>query len=264
MQIDWFTVGAQILNFLILVWLLQRFLYGPITRAMARREARIEGGLAEIRDGQAGLEEEAAKLEDERRALEARREAVLEAARAEAEALRSRLEGELRAEMEVRRAAWQSGLEAERAAFADRLRRKAGHQVIEIVARILRDHAGTDLAGHMAGVFAERLAALEPERKEALRRAVQRAGPAAEVESSVPLSSGARSAITRALHEVVAPGIVVSYLEDPDLLLGVRLTIGEQTLEWSAGQFLHRLETALDEIIEGAGRGASARPAIGA
>ena len=41
MQIDWITVAAQIVNFLILVWLLQHFLYGPITRAMQRREQRI-------------------------------------------------------------------------------------------------------------------------------------------------------------------------------------------------------------------------------
>ncbi len=36
MQIDWVTVAAQIVNFLVLVWLLKRFLYGPIMRAMAR------------------------------------------------------------------------------------------------------------------------------------------------------------------------------------------------------------------------------------
>ena len=35
---DWFTVIAQIINFLILVALLKRFLYGPIIRAMERRE----------------------------------------------------------------------------------------------------------------------------------------------------------------------------------------------------------------------------------
>ena len=49
MQIDWLTVAAQIVNFLVLVWLLQRFLYGPITRAMARRETRIEDRLADAR-----------------------------------------------------------------------------------------------------------------------------------------------------------------------------------------------------------------------
>ena len=39
MQIDWITVAAQIVNFLVLVWILQRLLYRPVTRAMARRKA---------------------------------------------------------------------------------------------------------------------------------------------------------------------------------------------------------------------------------
>ena len=47
MQIDWFTVVAQIVNFLILVWLLKKFLYGPIIRAMDDRERRIASRLEE-------------------------------------------------------------------------------------------------------------------------------------------------------------------------------------------------------------------------
>ena len=50
MQIDWLTVAAQIVNFLVLVWLLQRFLYRPITEAMARREERIESRLSEAKN----------------------------------------------------------------------------------------------------------------------------------------------------------------------------------------------------------------------
>ena len=49
MQIDWLTVAAQIINFLVLIWLLQRFLYRPITNAMARREARIEERLSDAK-----------------------------------------------------------------------------------------------------------------------------------------------------------------------------------------------------------------------
>ncbi len=41
MQIDWFTLFAQIVNFLIVVVLLRRFLYKPILQAMAEREAKI-------------------------------------------------------------------------------------------------------------------------------------------------------------------------------------------------------------------------------
>jgi len=41
MLIDWFTVGAQALNFLILVWLMKRFLYKPVLHAIDEREMRI-------------------------------------------------------------------------------------------------------------------------------------------------------------------------------------------------------------------------------
>ena len=47
MLIDWFTVGAQALNFLILVWLMKRFLYKPILRAIDEREKRIASELAD-------------------------------------------------------------------------------------------------------------------------------------------------------------------------------------------------------------------------
>jgi F-type H+-transporting ATPase subunit b len=47
MLIDWFTVGAQVVNFLILVWLLKRFLYKPILHAIDERERRIAKELAD-------------------------------------------------------------------------------------------------------------------------------------------------------------------------------------------------------------------------
>ncbi len=47
MLINWFVVAAQIINFLILVALLKRFLYGPIVAAMTAREDKIAGRLKE-------------------------------------------------------------------------------------------------------------------------------------------------------------------------------------------------------------------------
>ena len=47
MLIDWFTVGAQALNFLILVWLMKRFLYKPILDAIDAREDRVAAELAD-------------------------------------------------------------------------------------------------------------------------------------------------------------------------------------------------------------------------
>ena len=48
MLIDWFTVSAQVVNFLILVWLLKRFLYRPILNAIDAREKRIAKELSWI------------------------------------------------------------------------------------------------------------------------------------------------------------------------------------------------------------------------
>ena len=47
MLIDWFTVIAQVINFLILVWLLKRFLYRPILNAIDAREKRIAAEIAD-------------------------------------------------------------------------------------------------------------------------------------------------------------------------------------------------------------------------
>lgn len=264
MQIDWLTVAAQIVNFLVLVWLLQRFLYRPITQAMARREERIESRLSEARAAREEAEAEAARLREQQEELEASREEKLHEAREEADALRTRLEDEIREEIETKRSTWQEHLEDEREAFASRLRQRAGHQVVDIVGRVLKDYASSDLAGQVVATFAERLAALDADEREKLTAAASRAEGPARVESSVPLEPGARRQTTRVIHECIAQDIEVEYGEDDDLLLGIRLTIGEQAVEWSAARFLHRLERTLDEVIEGSGRRTAGRaPATG-
>jgi F-type H+-transporting ATPase subunit b len=254
MQIDWLTVAAQIVNFLVLVWLLQRFLYRPITDAMARREERIEGRLSEAREARAEVEAEAERLRAKQLDLEASQEDILREARQEADTMRKEMENDLRQEMEARRKTWENHLEEERDAFAARLRHQAGQQVIDIVGRVLHDYAGSDLAGQVVGTFVDRLEHFEAEARDKLDAAAARAKGPAVVESSFPLEPAARSQITRAIHKHIAPNIEVDYHEDNGLLLGLRLTIGEQTVEWSATRFLHRLETTLDEVIEGGER----------
>jgi len=259
MQIDWLTVAAQIVNFLVLVWLLQRFLYRPITDAMARREERIESRLAEAKDARERVEAEAEHLREKQEKLEASREDVLREARHEADDLRKEMENDLREEMETRRKTWEAHLEERRDDFAARLRQRAGHQVVDIVGRVLKDYAGSDLAGQVAGTFVDRLANLDDEARDKLKAAAGGVDGPVRVDSSVPLKPAARSQVTRAIHEHIGPDIEVEYGEDDDLLLGLRMTVGEQTVEWSATRFLGRLATTLDEVIEGSSQRLSPR-----
>ena len=61
MNIDWFTLIAQIINFILLMWLLKRFLYKPILAAIDKRETNIKNQLLDA-DSQ---KNEALKAQDE-------------------------------------------------------------------------------------------------------------------------------------------------------------------------------------------------------
>lgn len=253
MQIDWLTVAAQIVNFLVLVWLLQRFLYKPITNAMRRREERIEERLEEAKSARREAEERSWNLDEERSKLEARKEEILDQARKEAEELRERLEEEVRQDMEDKRATWHRHLAEERRDIVTRLRRKAGHELLGITRRILSDYADSDLAGRVVENFIERLERLDSETRDRLSEAAKTAEGPALIQTGSAIDTASRRRITRALHDKLSSGIDVEYGEDGDMLLGVRLTIGDQTVEWSVVRYLKRLETELDEQLDAVG-----------
>ena len=258
MQIDWLTVAAQIVNFLVLVWLLQRFLYRPITTAMRRREDRIEARLAEAREARETAEAEERRLKEKEADLDARADAIIADAREEAGELRKRLERELREEMEEKRAAWHYHLAEERDALVASLRRQAGRKVLRIAERVLADYADSDVAERVVGTFTDRLAALDAKTRDALAAAAGDTEATALVETGSALGTDARRKLTRAIQEALSADIDVDYREDPELVMGLRLSIGDYAAEWSAARYLRRLETELGEMID-AGTGASDR-----
>ena len=91
MLIDWFTVGAQALNFIILVWLLKRFLYKPILNAVDAREKRIAAELADADAKKAEAQKERDEFRHKNEEFDQQRAALLSKATDEAKAERQRL-----------------------------------------------------------------------------------------------------------------------------------------------------------------------------
>src|SRR6056297_97994 len=253
MQIDWLTVAAQIVNFLVLIWLLQRFLYRPITNAMAQRETRIEERLSDAKSQRKDAEEEAEKLRKKREELEEAEQDMLEEARTEANELKQQLEQDVRDEVEQKRKNWQETLEDQRADFMQKMQRKAGHKVLDIAGRLMAEFTSGAIDDQVADGFVAKLTDLDPETCKKMTRAANNADSPALVESATKLDTAARQKITRTLHEEFETDIEVEYREDEEMLLGVRLSIGEQTVEWSAARHLKRLNRELDTLLESAG-----------
>src|SRR5271169_3550305 len=91
MLIDWFTVGAQALNFIILVWLLKRYLYKPILDAIDAREKRIAAQLADADKKKADAQVERDEYQRKNEVFDQQRAALMSQATDEAKAERQNL-----------------------------------------------------------------------------------------------------------------------------------------------------------------------------
>src|SRR5580658_8782870 len=97
MLIDWFTVVAQALNFILLVWLLKRFLYKPILDAVDTREKRVASELADADAKKAESQKARSEYERKNEQFEQQRAALLSQATQDASVEGRRLLDEARA-----------------------------------------------------------------------------------------------------------------------------------------------------------------------
>jgi F-type H+-transporting ATPase subunit b len=121
MLIDWFTVGAQVVNFLILVWLLKRFLYKPILHAIDERERRIAKELADADTRKTEAEKERDEFQKRNDEFDEQREELLSKAKGEARAESQRLLEESRLAADALRAKQEDALKREQQSLNDEI-----------------------------------------------------------------------------------------------------------------------------------------------
>ena len=147
MLIDWFTVVAQIVNFLILVALMKHFLYGPLVRAIDAREKRIAAQLAEAdQKEQGGRRGKPSRCRDSFRRWRAAARQMIEEARK-----RRRTSSGMswfkaaRDSVRALEAKWREDLRREERPSSDEVRRAAAAEILSITRRALADLASADL-----------------------------------------------------------------------------------------------------------------------
>lgn len=247
MQIDWITVVAQIVNFLILVYLLKRFLYQPVIQAMQRREERITGQLKEAREREEKAEAEAEAYRKKTRELEGEKQALLDEARKDAGAARKELLEQAREEVARARREWQRQTEQEKEEFLRSLRKQSAEAVQAVVRRALADLADADLEGRIVDSFIDRLRKLGKDE----RKRFEKTREPVEITTALELDSSTRSHLTRTIHECLVAGVEVEYGEDPDLICGIKLTMGGQQLSWNLADYLTELSEDVGRAFEG-------------
>ena len=259
MLIDWFTVSAQAVNFLILVWLLHRFLYKPVLAAVDRREKQIALAVADAASQKVAAERERAILASKESAMESERFELLGKVKREAEEERQRLLAEARAESAALRAKQQASLEDGRIKMAQDIAALARREVLAIARKVLGDLADASVEERMAALLAKRLHDMDAGAKGALREALGTA-PEATVRSAFGVPERQRVALQTAVDEALSRPITLRFENSPDALCGVELQAGGRKIGWSITDYLAALDNKVASVIEA--RRASPSPAM--
>jgi F-type H+-transporting ATPase subunit b len=243
MQINWFTFFAQIINFLVLVWLLKRFLYKPILDAIDEREKKITSQLKDAEEKATEAKREKAEFrekndlfdQDKRQLMEKviaetneERDKLIESARNEAVGFRSKLEKALQ---EV-----QGNLKRE-------LVQKTRQEVFAITRMTLNSLASLSLEEQTASVFVKRL---KNEKKEFIDAFNASPNPIL-IRSAFDLPEKQQTEIIRTVQEILGTETQVAFSVKPELISGIELTANGYKLAWNISEFLNSFEKSITE-----------------
>jgi len=248
MLIDWFTVGAQALNFIVLVWLLKRFLYKPILHAVAAREKRIAKELADAGAKMAEAEKKRDEFERKNAEFDSQRTTLLGKATDEAAAERQRLLEEGRKTADVQSAKRQETLRTEARNLSQAIRGRTQQEVFAIARKALTDLASASLEERMAEIFIRRLKAMDGKAKTGLAEALKAASDPAVVRSAFDLPAEQHAAIQKAIDDTFSGEFRLWFVTEADLIGGIELAANGQKIAWSISEYLTSLEDSIAEI----------------
>jgi F-type H+-transporting ATPase subunit b len=250
MLIDWFTVGAQLLNFLILVWLLKRFLYKPILDAIDAREKRIAAALADAAAKQAAADKQRDEFRSKSKALDDERSAILGKAADDAKIERESLLAQARKEADGVRVQQQNALRDDQVKLGAEMTRLAQEEVFAIARKALTDLAAASLEERMGEIFMRRLRAMDDKAKESLGTALKTLSEPALVRSAFEMAAEERSAIQNAVNETFSADIPIRFETSPGIVCGIELTVNGQKLAWDIAEYLAALGRALQSRLD--------------
>jgi F-type H+-transporting ATPase subunit b len=250
MLIDWFTVLAQVVNFLILVWLLKRFLYRPILDAIDAREKRIAKELADADAKKAEAQREGDEFRHKNEAFDRHRAALLGKTIEEAKAERQRLLDEARKAADALSAKRREALRMEQHSLGEALSRRARQEVFAIARKALADLATTGLEERMGEVFTRRLREMDAKTKAGLGEALKAASQPALVRSAFELPAEQRAGIQSAVNETFSADIRLRFETAPGLVCGIELATDGQKVGWTIEDYLASLEQGVNELLE--------------
>ena len=251
MPIDWVTVAAQAVNFLLLVWLMKRFLYKPVLGAIDAREERIAKELADAKAQKMEAMEEREEFQRKNEIFDQERSELMNTASEEAKGEKARLLEEARSSAEALEAKWREGLEKDATRLEEDFQNRVRKDVFSIVRKTLSDLAGEELEGKITDIFLRRLGELDEGERKTLSKGMNSDDGSVEVRTAFPLTEKQRKDLGQEVKRLLSLKEEPRFEEEKDLVAGIELVGGGQKISWTVDDYLFSLKESVETALPG-------------
>ena len=230
MELDWTTFILELINFLVLLWILNRFLYRPVINVIAQRKAAIKKTLSDAETIRSDAQALQVQYENRLTEWERERDKARTQLREEVGVERTRLLEDLRAEL---------AREREKAAAVEQRRMKDFMQQTEAAAiaqagtfasRLLFRLSGPELEQRIIDKVLQDLPRVSESQMQVIRSAPSETRLAMKITTAYPLDKAQRENLRQACRTLTGREVTCEFLEDRDLIAGVRVSYGSWVL----------------------------------
>src|SRR5665648_914588 len=249
MKINWFTVIAQIINFFVLVWLLRRFLYKPVLKAIDERENKIASELKDAKAKETEAKKEQAEFLKKNEKFDQQKKKMMDNVIAETNEEREKLLEEARNEAAVLRSKLEKSLNAMQENLEHDIVQKTQEEVFAIARKTLKDLSSMSLEEQSVNIFINRLKESKNEEKKKLTKAFKTGSNSILVQSAFDLPSKQQIEIKNTVNEILGTKTQFQFKTVPELIGGIELTSNGYKLAWSISEYLSSIQKSISETL---------------
>ena len=250
MKINWFTVIAQIINFFVLDWLLRRFLYKPVLKAIDERENKIASELKDAKAKETEAKKEHAEFLKRNEKFDQQKKKLMDNVIAETNGEREKLLEDARNEAAVLRSKLGKSLDAMQENLEHDIAQKTQEEVFAIARKTLKDLASMSLEEQSVNIFINRLKELKNEEKKKLTDALKSGSDSILVQTAFDLPSKQQTEIKSTVNEILGTKTQFQFKTVPKLISGIELTSNGYKLAWSISEYLSSIQKSISETMK--------------
>jgi len=250
MEIDLFTLAAQIINLIILLFLLRKFLYVPLLNAVETRQKLIADELQAAEDSRKNAQSIEKKYLRKLTGLEKEKQNILANVHAEAEKMSVNLNKEAEKQYKNAQEQWQKRLQAQQQSFEITLQKMIAEYFLRFSNKALREILGTDADDLALSRLINKIKSLSDEKKAKLLHPLQNKSNVL-ITTAHTLTAEKRNKIENFLHNELKIPVNVKFLykQDAELISGITLQADEELIDWSMQSYLQEFQQNMNKEV---------------